>query len=96
LEHPAGATDVQRLEADSKFFRILLVVSLIAIATFLLEENTSAGCIAVGIAILCSFRYYDRRIKSTTQAYIHIVTMYRLGKLGPGVVGQLPNVDSAI
>ena len=29
----------------------------------------------------CFARYYERRLKSTTQAYIHVITMHRLGML---------------
>ncbi len=78
---PAAADDVHRLEADSKFFRSLLVVCVLAFAVFL-----SSGLVLESVAALvlvppCFARYYERRLKSTTQAYIHVVTMHRLGAL---------------
>jgi hypothetical protein len=79
--YPSAAQDIHRLEADSKFFRSLLVVLL-----FLAIVLSFNGAIwpAVGTFILmtlCFIRYFERRLKSTTQAYIHIITLHRLGKL---------------
>ena len=81
LKHASGAADVHRLEADSKFFRSLLVVSMIAALVYLGRSATGSALVALAISGLCFARYYNRRLKSTTQAYIHIVTMHRLGGL---------------
>lgn len=79
---PAAADDVHRLEADSKFFRSLLVVTIIASIVFFTGGKTVEGFLALGLVVPCFARYYERRLKSTTQAYIHIVTLYRLGSIG--------------
>jgi len=78
---PKAAEDVHRLEADSKFFRSLLVVSLIAAVTFFMERKHIAALVAVLLVIPCFARYYERRLKSTTQAYIHVLTLAGLGRL---------------
>ncbi len=81
LKNPVSAEDVHRLEADSKFFRSLLVVFSLASASFLANGRMVEGIVALALVIPCFARYYERRLKSTTQAYIHIVSMHRLGLL---------------
>jgi hypothetical protein len=78
---PAAAEDVHRLEADSKFFRSLLVVRALSSIVFFVGGKAAEGFVALALVPPCFARYYERRLKSTTQAYIHIVTMYRLGNL---------------
>ncbi|TRY31540.1 hypothetical protein [Aliiglaciecola sp. M165] len=78
---PAAAQDVHRLEADSKFFRSLLVVCLLVGVVFLFDGKVVAGVISLALIFPCFARYYERRLKSTTQAYIHVLTLNKLGKL---------------
>lgn len=84
IKCPAAAEDVHRLEADSKFFRSLLVVCLLATLLFLAEAAYSASAVALALVLPCFARYYERRLKCTTQAYLHLITLYRLGQLTPG------------
>lgn len=78
---PAAAEDVHRLEADSKFFRSLLVVCALSSIVFFLGGKATEGFVALALVPLCFARYYERRLKSTTQAYIHVITLHRLGQL---------------
>lgn len=78
---PSAAQDVHRLEADSKFFRSLIVVSLITSIAFFVNSQIVEGIVVAVLVVPCFARYYERRLKSTTQAYIHVVTLERLGKL---------------
>jgi hypothetical protein len=78
---PAAAEDVHRLEADSKFFRSVLVVCVLSAGVFVASGKTAEGLCALALVLPCFFRYYERRLKGTTQAYIHIITLHRLGKL---------------
>jgi hypothetical protein len=80
---PAAAEDVHRLEADSKFFRSLLVVCALTSAVLFSSSKVLEGLVALALVAPCFARYYERRLKSTTQAYIHIVVHYRLGNLTP-------------
>jgi hypothetical protein len=82
---PPAADDVHRLEADSKFFRSLIVICLLASAAFFADGRAIAGLIALALVAPCFARYYERRLKSTTQAYQHVVAMHRLGLLKSGV-----------
>ncbi|MEX8500750.1 MAG: hypothetical protein AB3X41_01975 [Leptothrix ochracea] len=84
---PAAAEDVHRLEADSKFFRSLLVVCALAAVLFIAEGRFLPAGVALVLALPCFARYYERRLKSTTQAYIHVVTLHRLEGLGAGIGG---------
>ena len=81
---PAAAEDVHRLEADSKFFRSLLIVCALSSVVFFSGGHVVEGVVALALVLPCFARYYERRLKSTTQAYIHVVTLYRLGNIGPG------------
>ncbi len=78
---PAAAEDVHRLEADSKFFRSLLVVCALSAMVLATYGKTVEALAALAFMLPCFFRYYERRLKSTTQAYMHIITLYRLGRL---------------
>lgn len=78
---PTAAEDVHRLEADSKFFRSLIIVCVLAAVAFFVSRRWVEGFIALALVVPCFARYYERRLKSTTQAYIHVVALHRLGKL---------------
>ena len=78
---PPAADDVHRLEADSKFFRSLLVVFVMSSIVFFSGGKVLEGIVALVLVPPCFARYYERRLKSTTQAYLHVITMYRLGTL---------------
>lgn len=68
-------------EADSKFFRSLLVVLIMLAIALFWRRLWIPGVVVLVLILPCFARYYERRLKGTTQAYIYIVTMYRLGKL---------------
>jgi hypothetical protein len=78
---PGAAEDIHRLEADSKFFRSVLVVCALGAAVFFFRGKAMEGGVAAILIPICFARYYERRLKSTTQAYIHLVAQYRLGNL---------------
>jgi len=88
---PIAAEDVHRLEADSKFFRSLLVVFVLVAIVLFDRGQMVEGFVALALVLPCFARYYERRLKSTTQAYIHIVTMHRLGTLSDAVTRMPPN-----
>jgi len=80
---PAAAADVHRMEADSKFFRSLIVVSAIAAFAFLDTGQIPLGLASFGVAIACALRYGERRLKSEAQAYKHFVALHSLGLFAP-------------
>ena len=78
---PLAADDVHRLEADSKFFRSMMIVCVLAAIVLLSGGHTLQGVVALVLVAPCFARYYERRLKSTTQAYVHVITLYRTGLL---------------
>ena len=88
-KHPGAAEDVHRLEADSKFFRSLLIICALSSIVFFSSGKSVEGAVALVLVVPCFARYYERRLKSTTQAYIHVVTIYRLGGL---IIASKPDV----
>ncbi len=89
---PSAAEDVRRYEADSKFFRSLLVVFGLTAILFPAMGHPYAGLVSFGLMIPCVFRYAERRLKSTTQAYIHLITLHRLGLLAGKPGGENPDL----
>lgn len=78
---PLAAQDVQRLEADSKFFRSLLVVCVIVFCVLFDKGNLFMGFIFIALSIGCVLKYGQRRLKSEMQAYTHIITLSAIGLL---------------
>ena len=79
---PTAASEVQRLEADSKFFRSLIIVLVLAGCVYLARGLATHALVAFLLVGPCALRYYERRLKCTRLAYQAIVTYYRLGRLG--------------
>jgi hypothetical protein len=79
IREPAAASEVHRLEADSKFFRTLIVV-FVLVAAYLLHAGFWWHAVAATVIILGSFhRYADQRWKSTQLAYEYLIVLDRLG-----------------
>jgi ADP-ribose pyrophosphatase YjhB (NUDIX family) len=75
LERPEALATVQRFEADSKFFRSLIIVLFILIARGLVE-NQLPITIGSAVALVLAFsRYVDQRLKSTDQSYWCVITL---------------------
>jgi|GEM_PF-494479 len=75
IEKPSTMAGVQRLEADSKFFRSLAVV-LFALIFVGIKTNQRAIVILAAIGILPAlWRYADQRRKSINQAYWYVMTL---------------------
>jgi len=84
---PSGLVEINRLEADSKFFRSLIVVLfLIALilvyeAAFLAHGTALIGSAACLLLMVLSFlRYADQRFKSTQLAYAYLIALDTLNR----------------
>lgn len=67
---PEARGEIDRLEADSKFFRSLVIVSIAFAAHFLLREQAPmAGAAALGLSGLSYRRYREQRWKLTELSY---------------------------
>lgn len=73
-DHGEGLVAVQRLEADSKFFRSFAVVLMfVTVSMYRTRREYTVWCILLLIATL--WRYADQRFKSTQQAYWSVITL---------------------
>ncbi|MGE0423570.1 MAG: hypothetical protein AB7O88_14975 [Reyranellaceae bacterium] len=85
---PAGLAEVNRIEADSKFFRSLVVLCTLIGCMLLFAEGPIAGLAierpgwvataALLLAILSFNRYASLRYKSTQVAYSHVIIHLKL------------------
>lgn len=75
LEHPEAIATVHRFEADSKFFRSLLIVLCVLIPWSLLKERPVIALSGIPLFLLAFMRYVDQRMKATNQAYWYIITL---------------------
>lgn len=74
-EHPESMVAVQRFEADSKFFRSLVVVLIILVVYWLLHGLWPKVFVGLGLILLALWRYMEQRLKSTNQAYWSVITL---------------------
>jgi ADP-ribose pyrophosphatase YjhB (NUDIX family) len=75
LEKPEALATVQRFEADSKFFRSLVVVLVILILLASFGQEWWFVAVGLPLVVLAFWRYVDQRVKSTDQAYWFIITL---------------------
>jgi 8-oxo-dGTP pyrophosphatase MutT (NUDIX family) len=75
LSHLEALATVQHFEADSKFFRSLLVVLVLLIPWGLLTHRTSIAVACLPVLGLAFWRYVDQRLKATNQAYWYVITL---------------------
>lgn len=80
LEHPQALANVERFEADSKFFRSFVVVLCILIPWVSVKRTETKRTWEVSLAAAISlfpalFRYTERRSKAINQAYWYIITL---------------------
>ena len=78
---PTAADDINRFEADSKFFRSLAVVSVAVAATQVCPQSEGYLLSALIGALACFGGFYYWRTKCTTRAYLHIIALQRAGRL---------------
>jgi ADP-ribose pyrophosphatase YjhB (NUDIX family) len=82
LKYPEAIASVQRFEADSKFFRSLIIVLCILLPRNLLEPNYPFAICCVPLLVLAFWRYFDQRSKAMNQAYWYIITLESERKSG--------------
>lgn len=86
VKHPETLVDIRKLEADSKFFRSLVVASIIIAMLFLFKEAWIAACF-LALSLLSLYRYGELRYKSTEKAYEIIITVNHLEKRAEAEAG---------
>lgn len=82
LDHPEALATVHRFEADSKFFRSLVVVLCVLIPWGAAGGRPAVAGVGVPLLILAFWRYVDQRLKATNQAYFYVITLESQGESG--------------
>jgi ADP-ribose pyrophosphatase YjhB (NUDIX family) len=75
LEHRDALSTVERFEADSKFFRSLVIVLGALIPWSLFASRSLIALVSLVLLLMAFWRYVDQRVKATSQAYWYIVTL---------------------
>lgn len=78
LQNPTAAAEISRLEADSKFFRSLIIVLLIIGLVF---ANRAASLPAIGcfaLMLLSFWRCFEQRWKFTRLTYEYFIALDKL------------------
>ena len=75
LKHPTTFMEVQRHEANSKFFRSLLVVFCFLVPWSLWLGRWDISLTILPLIILSSWRYIDQRMKAVRLAYWYIISL---------------------
>jgi NUDIX domain len=74
---PDMLADVDRLEADSKFFRSFVVVLFLIVLKWTVEiQHWPVVLAAVVLFVLSLFRYLEQRHKMIFQAYCNLITVF--------------------
>ena len=74
-QHPESMVAVQRFEADSKFFRSLVVVLVILVGYWLSKLLWLQTLCGLMLILLALWRYMEQRLKATNQAYWSVITL---------------------
>jgi len=77
IHAPLARTEIDRLEADSKFFRSLVVISAPIALHFLMTERIPSMGVASGVlGLMAYWRFRDQRWKSTQLSYATAVILH--------------------
>ena len=89
IKYPETLIDIKKFEADSRFFRSI-VVAFVIIGLVLLVKGESivgAACF-IALSLLCLYRYGELKHKATERAYELIITINHLQKAADAEVGD--------
>jgi hypothetical protein len=77
LHSPAAYVEIERLEANSKFFRSLIVIAVALTAHFFLREHKfGLAAAAFVLGVLSLNRFFDQRWKLTEWSYATAVILH--------------------
>ena len=93
IKNPAARVEIDRIEADSKFFRSLVVVAVAAAAHFLWRADPSATLGAVALGALSFVRYRDQRWKLTELSYATAVIIHATASSATNEAGKPSNAQ---
>jgi hypothetical protein len=79
LRYPAALLEVRRHEADSKFFRSLIVVLAVLVFVLISKAAWIATLICLPLIMLSFARYAEQRWKAAQRAYEYVIAMQQMG-----------------
>lgn len=79
-ELPSTMLNINRFVADSKFFRSIIVILPVCALIFLILDAYIEAFLAILLILPCYYRYFTRRLKSTTYTYQSIIIFQELVK----------------
>lgn len=78
FKYPDALQDIKKLEADSKFFRSLVLTFLIMSVTLFATGYPVPGAILLALSLMSLYLYSTNRYKATIRAYKLMTTWYHL------------------
>lgn len=92
LDHPEASLAVQRFEADSKFFRSLVVVLTGSALGGAIVQQRFALLWGLVLAVAAFVRYVDQRVKATRQAYWFMIAIAAAKSSSTGSSTESPSM----
>jgi hypothetical protein len=86
----AATSELERGGADSKFFRSLSLVSLVAVGLFASKTSLLATGGALLLLTFSLWRFCDRRWKNSQLTYQYFIMIKRAGDEQPNEIGDSP------
>jgi hypothetical protein len=80
LHSPAAAAEVDRTQAESKFFRTLTAVAIVAAAAGFLSGEGTQLVVSLLLLPVAVRRFFDLRLKATQLAYRYYVIIRAQGQ----------------
>ena len=91
---PHARGEIDRLEADSKFFRSLVVIAAVMALHFLItERNPRIGAAFIALGAAAYWRFCDRRWRSTELSYATAIIIYKTKPPGRSQKGSKSGED---
>ena len=87
LRSPEAGAEISRLEADSKFFRSLIVVLFVVFIVLLTKSAWVQSAICFSLVLLSFWRYFEQRWKFTSLTYQYFVALQKSEGGGPSSDG---------
>jgi ADP-ribose pyrophosphatase YjhB (NUDIX family) len=79
VDQPGAIESIHRFEADSKFFRSLVILCILVIAVLapfkVVEMRRELVLFSIPVLILAFWRYVDQRLKATQQSYWYVLAL---------------------
>lgn len=87
IRHPSGSSEIDRIQADSKFFRSMTLVFLTAVVVGTSQMNAGVAGSAGMLAAFSGWRFCRLRWAATKRVYAYYLLLDEAGGLSRGETG---------